>query len=114
MFINVLIVLWSWNITDSYDQWELVSETWNLQVQNVIIQNIIWLQVVLYHIFYSLTWSHSIFEKNTLLIVEHHSCHIMRAHFLEHDQMSQLQIYIQDSDQSEQELRQSWIASLSH
>ena len=40
--------------------------------------------------------------KNKLLIKEHHSCHIKKAHFLEHDQMSQLQVYIQDLNQSEQ------------
>ena len=45
--------------------------------------------------------------RNMLLIVKHYFCHIMRTYFFEHDQMSQLQVCIQDSDQSEQESEQS-------
>ncbi len=45
--------------------------------------------------------------RNMLLIIEHHSYHIIRAYFLEHDQMSQLQVCIQDLNQSKQESEQS-------
>ena len=54
------------------------------------------MQVVLYHIFYNLIQLHSTFVRNMLLTVEHHSCHIVRAHSFKHDQMSQLQVCIQD------------------
>ena len=38
--------------------------------------------------------------KRKQLNITCHSCHIVRAHFSEHDQTSQLQEHIQDQNQS--------------
>ena len=41
VFVDVSTALWSWSTADSCDQSALVSETWILQVQIVIVQSII-------------------------------------------------------------------------
>ena len=111
MFVNMSIALWSWNITDSYNLLEFLWETWIFQVLIIIIQNIILLQVVSYYRFYSSIWQHSVFMKKRQLNATHHSCHIVEAHFSEHDQTSQLWEHIQDQNWSMQVLIQLWIVS---
>ena len=41
-----------------------------------------------------------------LLTVKYYFYHIMKAHFLEHDQINQFQIHIQNLNQNKQELKQ--------
>jgi len=109
MFVDVLIALWSWNTADSCDSLEFSWETLILQVLIIIVQNIILSQAVSCHKFHNLISQHSVFMRRRQLSVVHYFCHIVKAHLLECDLMSQLWECIQNWNWSEQVLIQLWI-----
>ena len=106
MFVNTSIALWSWSTADSCDSLKFLQKMLILQVLIIIVQNIVLSQTVSCHKFYSSILQCSVFVRRKQLSIIHHFCHIIRAHFFEHDWTSQFQEHISNQNQN------AWISTL--